>query len=160
MNGMKTRRNPFHAYRTSRINNHGFTLLELLVVLFVISVVSAIVLPNFTLKEGGIRKDARKVASILRYMNETAALKKQTLHIKFDLDKGRLSWEGHDGRKTQEMRRITAVEMQSRGVVKEGELIVFFSPQGLDEYLWVYLEHDDSKITVAFNPISGRAKII
>jgi prepilin-type N-terminal cleavage/methylation domain-containing protein len=160
MNNIRTRRESLNAYRTLRIANHGYTLLELLVVLFVLSVIFALVLPNFTLQESGLRKDARNIASILRYMNETAALKKQTLHLKFDLDKGRLSWEGHDGKRTQEMRRIKAVEMQSRGMIKEGELIVFFSPQGLNEHLWIYLESDDKKITVAFNPISGRAKII
>ena len=140
--------------------NRGFTLLELVVVVFVLSVVFAVALPNFAIHEGGIKKDARKIASILRYMNETAALKKQTLHMKFDLDKKALSWAAPDGQKTQEMRGLRAVEMQSRGVVKDGELIVFFGPQGLDEHLWVHLEQAGKEMTVAFNPISGRARIL
>jgi prepilin-type N-terminal cleavage/methylation domain-containing protein len=153
MNKIKTRRESYPADR-------GFTLLELLVVLFVLSLVFALVLPNFAIKEGRIKNDARKIASILRYMNETAALKKQTLQMKFDLDERVLSWEAQDGRKTQEVQGLRAVEIHSRGMVKEGELIVFFGPQGLDEHLWVYLRHDDKEMTVAFNPISGRARIL
>jgi hypothetical protein len=80
--------------------------------------------------------------------------------MKFDLDERVLSWEAQDGRKTQEVQGLRAVEIHSRGMVKEGELIVFFGPQGLDEHLWVYLRHDDKEMTVAFNPISGRARIL
>jgi hypothetical protein len=44
--------------------------------------------------------------------------------------------------------------------VKEGELVVFFEPLGLREYLLVHLRHDDEGRTVAFNPVSGRVRII
>jgi general secretion pathway protein H len=138
----------------------GFTLLELMVVLFIVSLMAALVLPNLRYSENRIRSQARKVASILRYLNETAAAKKVTLPISFNIDKGTITWQDSEGERSEEIDSLSAVELQSRGILKEGELVVFFQPLGLREYLMVYLRQDDEERTVAFNPVSGRVKII
>lgn len=138
----------------------AFTLIELMVVLFIVSLMAALVLPNLRYSESKVRTQARKVASILRYMNETAAARKETLSISFDLDKGSITWQDSDGERSEDIDSLSAVELQSRGMLREGELVVFFQPLGLREYLMVYLRQDDEERTVAFNPVSGRVKII
>lgn len=138
----------------------AFTLLELVVVIFLVSLLAALVVPNLQYSENRIRTQARQVASVLRYLNETAASKKVTLAISFNLDEGTITWQDSEGERSESIETLAAVELQSRGAVKEGELVVFFEPLGLREYLLVHLRHDDEVRTVAFNPVSGRVRII
>lgn len=145
---------------TVKAARNAFTLIELMVVLFLVSLLAALVVPALQHSESRINAEARKVASTLRYLNETAASKKVTLSISFDLDKGAITWEDSEGQRAEDMESLAAVELQSRGMVKEGELIVFFEPLGLREYLLVYLRDGSEERTVAFNPVSGRVKII
>lgn len=136
----------------------AFTLLELMVVLFVVSLVLAIAIPSFSVSSGKLKSEARKVSSMLRYMNETAAAKKETLSLKFDFKNGLIAWNDGAERK-EKLESLVAVDLQSTGKVNEGELTVFFSPLGLREYMSVYLRRGEEEITVSFNPISGRTKI-
>lgn len=145
-------------YKIIKSPVQGFTLLELIVVLFVVSFVAAVVLPSFTVSSSVVKAEARKVASLLRYLNETAVSRKETLAIMFDLDEGIVAWP-EPAERTEKMKGLYAVELQSRGMVKEGELTVFFEPTGMREYLAVYLEHNGKEKVVMFNPVSGRAKI-
>lgn len=138
----------------------GFTLLELIVVLFIVSVVMAVVLPSFSTTSSGLKADARRVASILRHLNETAVLKKKTLHLKFDLAEKTLTWPDRGGERTESISSMRIVELQTKGGVSEGELTVFFSPLGLSEHLNIYLSRGDEDMTVAMSPVSGRVKIL
>jgi prepilin-type N-terminal cleavage/methylation domain-containing protein len=140
-------------------SRQGFTLMELMVVIFVLSVVLALVMPAFSTRKGRLKEEARKVDSILRYTNETAAMKKQTLGLKFEFEEGVVSWDGPEGSKTERLRGLRGVELQTRGMVREGELIVLFGPTGLGEHLWVHLAEAEEEMTVSFNPISGRVKV-
>jgi len=144
---------------TALRRNRAFTLIELMATLFVLSLVFALVLPYFHFSGNELNSEAREVASILRYLNETAASRKETMEITFDLDGKRLSWTEADSRKSEAMKSLRAVELQSRGMLREGELKVFFSPVGLREFLSVHLGDGEEARTVAFNPISGRVKI-
>lgn len=137
----------------------AFTLIELMATLFVLSLVLTLVLPYFHFSSNRLNSEAREVASILRYLNETAASRKETMEITFDIDQRRLSWTDADSRKSETFQSLDAVELQSRGMLREGELKVFFSPLGLREFLSVHLKEDEESKTVAFNPISGRVKI-
>lgn len=148
------------AHKDVEAAKSAFTLIELMVVLFLVSLLAALVVPALQHSESRINTEARKMASILRYLNETAASKKATLSIGFDLDKGAVTWEDSEGQRAEGMESLAAVELQSRGMVKEGELIVFFEPLGLREYLLVYLRDGGEERTVAFNPVSGRVRII
>src|SRR5512142_3303879 len=123
--------------RTSRagiLSSRGVTLLELVVVLFVVSIIAAIVLPSFAgFGEGKLKSEAREIASVLRYLNDSAASRKETFLLKFDLDKNLLSWKGPDGEKTRRFDDMTGVTTQSLGTVSRGELIFLFEPLGIRE---------------------------
>jgi type II secretion system protein H len=150
--------NPFFM-NTRSVSIGGFTLLELLVVLFIVSLMMAIVAPAFQTSEREAKSEARKLASLIRHLNETSAARKETLHLRFDLDENTIAWKDRAERESR-LEHLYGVELQTKGLVKEGELTVFFTPLGMGEYMWVYLGHGDDSITVAFNPISGRVKIL
>jgi prepilin-type N-terminal cleavage/methylation domain-containing protein len=143
----------------SRLTRTGFTLLELAVVIFIISLMAALVFPSFYHSDNGLRSDARKTASLLRYLNDNAISAKGTYPLKFDLEEGELSWKGPDGERSEKLRSLAGVDLQSKGELKKGEVTVFFGPLGIREYMALHLSKDDKDMTVAINPVSGRVKV-
>jgi prepilin-type N-terminal cleavage/methylation domain-containing protein len=139
----------------------GFTLLELIVVLFVISLVMALVLPSFgRLGERRLKSEAREMVSILRYMNDSAVSRKETFLMRFDLDAGMVYWKGPDGEKRRKFDDITGVTTQSRGKVSKGEITLFFEPLGIQENLSVHMGSGDKNMVITLNHLSGKVKIM
>ncbi|MBM4137459.1 MAG: prepilin-type N-terminal cleavage/methylation domain-containing protein [Nitrospira sp.] len=139
----------------------GFTLLELITVIFIISLLLAIVFPSFYgFGEKNLKTDARRIASVLRYLNDTAIATKETYFLKFDFDRDTLSWKDSDGERKEGFKTLSSVELQSKGEVKEGQIMILFSSLGIQENITVHLRDKDEEMAVTFNPISGRAKIM
>ena len=146
--------------RTGTFSNRGFTLLELIVVLFVISLVAAIVLPSFSgFGENRLKAESREIASILRYMNDSAISRKETYSVRFDLDKNVITWKGPDGEKTRRFDDLTGVSTQSLGRSSNGELTFFFEPLGIHENLGVHIGRGEKNMTITLHYLSGRVKI-
>ena len=152
-----------------RVRNHegfstpraGFTLLELIMVIFLISLIAAMAIPSFYgMSENKLKSDARRLASLLRYLNDNAISTKETYSLKFDLQEGTLSWKEPNGRKTETFEDLAGVYLPSKGEVKEGQIIVFFGPLGIQESIAVHLRKEGKGMTVALNPWSGRTKVI
>jgi general secretion pathway protein H len=138
----------------------GFTLIELIVVLFIISLTAAIVFPSFySLGERRIASDANKIASLLRYLNDTAIYTKETYSLKFNLRDDAISWKGPEGEKQEDIKSLSSLYLPSKGQIKEGEVTIFFGPLGAAENIEVRLKDKTKDMTVSFSPISGRAKI-
>jgi prepilin-type N-terminal cleavage/methylation domain-containing protein len=146
-------------FNVSLFTRFGFTLLELAVVLFIISLMASLVFPAFYRSDNRLRSDSRKMASLLRYLNDNAISAKETYPLKFDIDKGELSWNGPDGDKSEKVRSLAGVALQSKGEVKKGEVTVFFNPLGIREYLALHMKEDEKEMTVSINPVSGRVKV-
>jgi Tfp pilus assembly protein FimT len=130
-------------------------------VLFVISIVTALVLPSFIgFGERRLKSEAREMASILRYMNDSAISRKETFSMRFDLNEGEVYWKGPDGERSRRFADITGVTTQSTGKVSKGELTLFFEPLGIQENLSVHMGSGDKEMEVALNHLSGKVKII
>jgi general secretion pathway protein H len=73
-------------------NHRGFTLLELIVVLIIISLMSALVVPKLTgpLSNLDLKTAAQKISASLRYVRSHAASEKTTYVALFDFDQNRL----------------------------------------------------------------------
>ena len=149
---------PF-TFHFSLFTRLGFTLLELAVVVFIISLMASLIFPAFYGADSKIRSDARKTASLLRYLNDNAISAKETYPLKFDLGEGELSWKGPDGEKSEKLRSLAGVYLQSKGELKKGEVTVFFGPLGIREYMALHLLEDAKEMTVSINPVSGRVKV-
>jgi prepilin-type N-terminal cleavage/methylation domain-containing protein len=139
----------------------GITLLELIVALFIISLVVAVVFPSFgVFGDNKLKSEAREMASVLRYLYDSAGSRKETFPITFYLDKNIVSWKGPDGEKKQKFEDMTGVTTQSNGNVSSGELTVFFSPLGIQENLSVRMARGDKTMTITLNSLSGKVKIV
>lgn len=138
----------------------GFTLLELIVVIFIISIILAVSLPSFTgIGESKLKSDSKKAASILRYLNDTAITTKESLEMKVRLKDKTIYYKGPDGEKKEKLENLTGISLQSKGLVSEGELTVFFNTAGAAENIQVHLSDGKSNTTVELNPSSGRVRI-
>jgi general secretion pathway protein H len=145
---------------TSCSCEYGFTLIELVVVLFIISLITAVLLPSFAgFGENKLKSEAREMASILRYMSDSAITRKEAYSLKFDLDRNIVSWNGPDGEKAKKFDDVTGVTSESKGMVSKGELIFFFDPLGARENLDVHMSRDNKDMIVSLNRLSGRVKI-
>ncbi|MCC6347339.1 MAG: prepilin-type N-terminal cleavage/methylation domain-containing protein, partial [Nitrospirales bacterium] len=120
-----------HCKRSEAISEEGFTLLELLVVIFIIALVAAVVFPSLHLLEGrGLNTEAKRIASILRYLNDTALAAKEECTLKVDFREGTLSWKGPDFDRSEKFRTLAGITLPSRGEIREGEVTVFFDALG------------------------------
>jgi general secretion pathway protein H len=141
----------------------GFTLIELIVVLFILSLTTAIILPSFwKTEEATIKSDARYIASTLRYINDNAISKKQKYVFTIDLDKN--SWGFKSSQENRQITMSKGAELQnvvipSLGEVSTGEVLLLFGPTGTEEPVLIHLKKNNYEYTVFFDHISGRAKI-
>ncbi len=139
----------------------GFTFLELIVVIFILSIVMALIMPSFSdFGENKLKSEAREIASLLRYLYDSAISRKETYLIKFNFNEDAVSISSPEGEKIKKFENIASVSTQSRGVVSTGELIFFFEPLGIRENISVHLNKDDKYMDVILNHLSGRVKII
>ena len=142
------------------IYNKGFTLLELLIVIFIISLMLTVSFPYFTIREEGkLKSEAMIIASILRYLNDSAVSAKETYAVKIDLRQKTVSYRGPDGEKVERIDNLSSISLQSRGTISDGEVIVFFTPTGASESFTIHLRGENSAIAVSSNSLSGRVRI-
>jgi prepilin-type N-terminal cleavage/methylation domain-containing protein len=138
----------------------GFTLLELIVALFLISLITAVVLPSFAgFGERKLKSEAREMASILRFVHDSAVSRKETYWVKFDLDGNVVVWKGPEGEKTKKFDDMTSITTLSTGTVSRGEVTIFIEPLGLRENISVHMGAGDENMKITFNHLSGKVKI-
>ena len=146
---------PTHGSRSS-----AFTLLELIVVIFIVSLVLAVSLPSFTgMGEGKVKSEAKRLASIVRYLNDSALSTKEALQMNITFDDKIIRYVGPDGVTSERFGSLSGIELSSKGMVSEGEIIYFFSPVGTSESFTAHLKEKESEMTVDFNGMNGKVKI-
>lgn len=142
----------------------GFTLLELIVVIFIISLTLTLTMPSFRDSDrSGLRKDARRLSSTLRYIYDESIGKKNVYTFFVDLENR--TWGFSGGRESRSFRfsgdaRIQDVIVPSHGEVTQGEISILFGPTGTEEPITIHLQNGNVEYTVLFNHISGRTKIL
>ena len=139
-------------------SSRGLTLLELVVVLFIISLFFALAVPNF-LSRHDAKPEVLKMASLLRVLNDSSVAMKKNFNITFDLDTGLVSWTGPEGKRSEKFKDLTGVRTPSRGEVKDGTLQVFFGPTGAQENIEVSMEGGAKSWQVRLNALSGRVRV-
>jgi len=152
----------------------GFTFLEILAVLTILAGILALVLPRFVdLRITYLRTDAGRVATLVRYLNESSDTRRVYYRLGFDLDSESLRVaRSVDGKKYKEepepalkgIKLRSGVELvdivvPGLGKVASGEVAVLFSPAGPRESFILHIGSGDSMKTLSFNPYSGRVKV-
>jgi len=141
-------------------SKNGFTLLELIMVIFIVCLVLAVSLPSFTgIAESRLTSEAKRIASIIRYLNDSALSTKETLQMKITFDNKTIRYTGPEGEQAEVFDALSGIELQSKGMISEGEVIYFFNPVGTSESFTAHLKDKGPEMTVVFNGMNGRVKI-
>ncbi|QWR78533.1 type II secretion system protein [Candidatus Magnetomonas plexicatena] len=144
---------------TSNNSQRGVTLLELVVVMFIISVIIVLSYPSFMSLRASPSIEAKRLASVITYLNDTSSNRRQTCILIVDFKKKELRWETSDGIKQTSFKFLNSVLLPSKGEIKEGELQVFFDREGLGELFAAYFTEDKKTVTLIYNPFSRRVSI-
>lgn len=145
---------------TSDSGSFGFTLLELIVVIFIVCLVLAVSLPSFTgMGESKLKSEAKRLASIVRYLNDSALSTKEILQMKVTFADKTIRYPGPEGEKAEVFDALSGIELQSKGMISEGEVIYFFNPVGTSESFTAHLKDSGPEMTVDFNGMNGKVKI-
>ena len=145
------------------MNKKAFTLVELVVVIFIISLTTALVMPNFwNSGKRALKSEAKRIGATLRYINDEAVGKKRLYTVTFDLDSGSWGFRSEGESRTFHIRNdviLNAVRVPSLGNVSSGEVIMEFGASGPAEPVTVHLLAGEDEYSVQFNHISGRSKV-
>jgi len=153
----------------------GFTLLELIIVIAVISLVVALVAPRLpSTDSSALRSSARALASTLRYLGESSITAKVNyrLHLNISGNSLKITRKLPNGDEVPPEDRlfsrkilgdrvfISDVQTSRLGKVTEGEVLIDFNAAGLAEYLTIHLNSGPGKdFTIVGFPNSGKIKI-
>ena len=147
--------------KTGIYNNKAFTLLELVVIIFILSLVLAVSFPTFTLqKDGKLKSEAGHIASILRYLNDSAISSKETCTVNVNFKEKVIRYIGPDGEKTERIDNLSRITLQSKGDISDGEVTILFGPAGAGENFSIHLTGLESSMEIVFNALSGRVKVL
>ena len=154
----------------------GFTLIEILIVVFILSSFLLVAIPrldNFT--EGNIKSGSRNLSTTIRYLYSEAAFKKKIHKLAFDID-NREYWV--EVLEVDEYivspdpfvkkRKLPdnvffkdIVTQRSLGLSTEGkDEFILFLPSGFVEPVVIHLESDSGDIyTLATKPYTGATSV-
>lgn len=143
-----------------RRSRSGFSLFEIIIVLFIFSLVAALAVPSFSrLGDNVVRTDARRLASVIRSLSESAVARKETYSLKVDFAKRAVSYTSPGGERNEQAGSLVSVDLQSKGTISEGEVTIFFHAAGGGEAFSMHLRNDDASFVVSYNPLSGRVRV-
>jgi general secretion pathway protein H len=160
----------------------GFTLLELVLVIAIIGVVTALVFPRFrNLGGGDVKVEARTLIGRIQGLYNEATFTRRTHRLVYDLDTQRYWGEvdqgggqGESGTDT-----FTAVDptfmapvalptgvvlkdvvTERAGKRQEGKAYTYFLPLGRAEFTTIHLEEKDGvDLTLQVNPLTGKVRV-
>ena len=162
--------------KADQTGEHGFTLIEMMVVLMLIAIVAAVVVPRMGALEGAnLKSSARNVAGAVRITYATAIVNKKPYRICFDLEDQTFSVEEKSGdeyvkakdsllgsRALPENIYFKKIEVMDRTCEDWCKEYLYFSPGGYVEEAAIYLTTEDGgrNISVFTKPMIGRAEIV
>jgi len=143
----------------------GFTLIELIVVIFIISLTVALVMPSFwgRTEKTMLKTEARHISSALRYVYDEAVGKKQIYSFNVNLDDESWGFKSKNESRSFKIKgdvEITDVIVPSHGEISRGEILIEFGPMGPPEPIILHLKKGESEYTIIFNHINGRTKVL
>ena len=158
-----------------KTKGHGFTFLEIVVVLFILGLLLLLIYPKFqSLTEDGLQTASRHLVGVIQYLyHETIATRK--IHrLSYDLKASeyRVSVVNSNGelaspaplleRRVSLPRGVTFQDVVTlhQGKVTEGEAYTQFFPVGLAEKTVIHLADRGKRVfTLEINPLTGRVKV-
>lgn len=154
-------------------NKRAFTLLELVVVLFIVTLFATLVIPRLGtfLSHGDTNKAIRQIRGMVRYLAGMSAATRTQYRLHYDLDEG-VCWVGRpneEGEFIEEKEVLTRpLHLPSgvsftdvntpRGVSREGVAYTDFFPTGWVEETFIHVE-GASAVTLKLLSLTGEIKV-
>ena len=155
--------------------DRGFTLMEMAVVIFIISMTAIIVFPLLpSTGAAELRNSARRLSTVVRYLGERSVTTKTPYRMRLDLNdstvviKKMVSGEETAPEDPFFSRNILDdgvsiedIESQRLGKLGEGVVDVDFGAAGLGEFIVIHLKGDkEAHFTVTAFPYGGRVEVL
>ena len=156
-------------------NKNGFTLIELAVVVAILGVMIALVAPMVgELGEANLKRSARHLTGMIRFLHEEAQAKKTAYRLRFDIQDGRYWAEALalTSDRVGEYRKTTSViggEGSLAGQTKfrdikagshPDEPYILFTPDGWVENASIHLrDGSDRDFTLLVMPLTGNTDL-
>jgi len=145
------------------IPDRGYTLFELLVVLFIISLSMAIITPSvWKTQRDRLKDETRHLSTTLRYVYDRALSTKETCLLRFNLDEDSYAFSIRGESREHRIDidgALRDIVIPSMGRISEGEVTIKFGALGPEEPIIVHLGSGDIEYTVFFNNLTGRTNI-
>jgi len=142
-----------------RIKNKAFTLIELIVVIFIITVVSFFTIPS--LFKDTLLKDETALISYLRALREDSITSKKETYLTINFKDRFFSFKSSNSEKKLSMKEDERWEVfiPSRGNINDGYVTIIFPPFPSEDFLIFYLNRDGKDFTILLNNITGEVEI-
>ena len=157
------------------MNRRGFTLIELVVTLVIISMAMLLVIPRLPSSESeNLKSSARTLASTLRYLQERAAAGRTIYYLRLapGTDQVKVLERGDDGsekepgdpllrqRPVKEGIQVADLFIPRLGKVYDGQLRLEVGMGGIRDFVVIHLRSTDGNFwTVMAFPSSGKVKV-
>ena len=139
----------------------GFTLVEMIVVLFILSLLAALAAPSFsrTIASAQLRASAAEVRGTLARARSLAVAGAMERSVVFDLEKGEYGMDNEATRRGfPDAIRLSGVRVAGERV-ERGDAIVRFFPDGSAEEAEVSVTSEDGGgLRVTVEPLTGIAE--
>ena len=157
-----------HALRSS----HGFTILEIILVLFLLVGLLGIVLPRISLEEN-LGSVGRRMVGTVRSLQGMAMLTQKTVHLYVDLDRGTY-WpvilDGNQEKAPTDATWATPLNLPdtirfsdmlaSQGKKESGRVDLFFYPTGRIDPMTMHLaDKNNNVLAIAIEPVTGAIRM-
>jgi prepilin-type N-terminal cleavage/methylation domain-containing protein len=162
----------------SRRNDAGFTLIEIVVVLFLIALMTLTIMPSVrTFHVSRLKHEARRLAGRATFLYDQAAANKLVLRLTFDFNAQGYSVSRLDPHSPQPVFtpdlengaapvmmppdvRIRDVTVEGGGTINRGTVNCNFYPEGYVDATVVHLVDPGGTVfTLSFQPLTGRVLI-
>lgn len=158
----------------ARRTNRGFTLIEMMVVIVIISLVAAIVLPLLpTTDASNLRNSARRLSTVIRYLGDRAVTTKSRYRMQLDLTENTLKIKKIVNGEEAEPEdpffsrkfiddgvSVEDVEIPRLGKTGEGVVNIDFGVAGLGEFVIIHLKGaKGDHFTLSAFPNGGKVKV-
>lgn len=154
---------------------NGFTLIELVVVIFILASVLLLAFPAINALEGyGFRSDARRMAGLIRRLDDSATTEGRYYRFWFYVEEESFKVESSSdgveffpvsdsdirGFKLGSATVIEDIVIAGLGRIARGEAAVIFNPSAGADPFSLHLQQGESSLTLSYNPYSGKVKIL
>jgi type II secretory pathway pseudopilin PulG len=152
--------------------SHGFTILEIIIVLFLLVGLLGIILPRISLEEN-LGSVGRRMVGTVRSLQSLAMLSQKTVRLYVDMDRG-LYWpmilDGNQEKvptdviwatplKLSETIRISDI-LVSQGKKESGRVDLFFYPTGrIDPATMHLVDASNNILAIAIEPVTGAIRM-